>query len=101
MMDEQIEQCYCNFVRLFHYIVRLAYIMTITATELKNNLGHYLDLAATEEILIKKNGRLVARLSSPEPNRVERMQALFGILPSTVTIDEARSIRGEEKWGLS
>lgn len=75
--------------------------MVITATELKNNLGHYLELAGTEEILIKKNGHPVARLTGAEPNRVERMQALFGILPQTVTIDDARAIRGEEKWGLS
>ena len=31
--------------------------MTITATELKNNLGKYLILAATEDIFITKNGR--------------------------------------------
>ena len=30
--------------------------MTITATELKNNLGKYLILAATEYIFITKNG---------------------------------------------
>ena len=30
--------------------------MTITATELKNNLGKYLILAATENIFITKNG---------------------------------------------
>ena len=30
--------------------------MTITATELKNNLGKYLILAATEDIFITKNG---------------------------------------------
>ena len=31
--------------------------MTITATEFKNNLGKYLDLASTEEIFISKNGK--------------------------------------------
>ena len=30
--------------------------MAITATELKNNLGKYLILAATEDIFITKNG---------------------------------------------
>jgi prevent-host-death family protein len=75
--------------------------MTVTATEFKNNLGHYLELAATEDIIIRKNGKPVARLTSPHASRVERMQALFGILPSSVTVDEARTIRGEEKWGLS
>ena len=75
--------------------------MVITATELKNNLGHYLNMAAAEDVVISKNGRPIARLTGPEPSRVQRMQALFGILPSTVTVDEARDIRGEEKWGLS
>ena len=75
--------------------------MVITATELKNNLGHYLNMAATEDVVISKNGRPIARLTGPEPSRAQRMQALFGILPSTVTVDEARDIRGEEKWGLS
>ena len=32
--------------------------MTITATELKKNLGKYLILAATEDIFITKNSHL-------------------------------------------
>lgn len=75
--------------------------MTITATELKNNLGHYLALAATEDVVISKNGKPIARLTSPFSTRSERMQSLFGILPSDVSVEEARAIRGEEKWGLS
>lgn len=75
--------------------------MTITATELKSNLGKYLELAATEDIIVKKNGAPVARLSSPFADRSERMQALFGILPSNTSVDEARAIRNEEKWQLS
>ena len=33
--------------------------MTITATKLKNNLGKYLILAATEDIFITKNGKTI------------------------------------------
>lgn len=36
--------------------------MSITATELKNNLGKYLFLSATEDIYITKNGKVVASL---------------------------------------
>ena len=37
---------------------------TITATEFKKNLGHYLDLSQTkEEVYITKNGSKIARLS--------------------------------------
>ena len=32
--------------------------MSITATELKNNLGKYLLLSATEDIFITKNGKI-------------------------------------------
>lgn len=75
--------------------------MIITATEFKSNLGHYLDLAEEEDVLISKNGKPIAKLTSPHANRPEDMRSLFGILPENVTIDEARSIRAEEKWQLS
>ena len=34
--------------------------MSITATELKNNLGKYLLLSATEDIFITKNGKVLS-----------------------------------------
>ena len=45
--------------------------MSITATELKNNLGKYLLLSATEDIFITKNGKVVAKLTNPYQDRVE------------------------------
>ena len=39
--------------------------MSITATELKSNLGKYLMLAETEDIYITRNGKVVAKLSNP------------------------------------
>ena len=40
--------------------------MTITATELKKNLGKYLELVSNEDICITKNGKVIAVLSMPE-----------------------------------
>ena len=37
-------------------------IMCITVTEFKSNLGKYLELGETTEILIMKNGRVKTRL---------------------------------------
>lgn len=74
--------------------------MVVTATELKSNLGRYLELAEHEDILISKNGRTVAKLSNPNAERGEAMTSLFGILPEHVTTDDARAIRAGEKWGL-
>ena len=44
--------------------------MSITATELKSNLGKYLMLAATEDIFVTKNGKVVAKISNPYQDRV-------------------------------
>lgn len=54
--------------------------MSITATELKNNIGKYLLLSATEDIFITKNGKIVAKLTNPHQDRVEVAKSLFGIL---------------------
>ena len=67
--------------------------MSITATELKSNLGKYLLLAAEEDILITQYGKVVAKLTSPYQDRVKIAESLFGILPQTMTIDEAREER--------
>ena len=67
--------------------------MSITANELKNNLGKYLMLAATEDIFITKNGKVVAKLSNPHQDRVDMAKSLFGILPADITLEEAKTER--------
>ncbi len=67
--------------------------MSITATELKINLGKYLLLAETEDIYITKNGKVVAKLTNPFQDRVDIAKSLFGILPNDVTLEEAREER--------
>lgn len=64
--------------------------MSITASELKSNLGKYLVLAATEDIFITQYGKVVAKLTSPFQDRVNAARSLFGILPQTMTMEEAR-----------
>lgn len=67
--------------------------MSITATELKANLGKYLLLAATEDIFITKNGRTIAKLTSPYQNKLDTIESLFGSIPDTVTFEDAREER--------
>lgn len=67
--------------------------MSVTATELKMNLGKYLLLSATEDIYITKNGKVVAKLSNPNQDRVDIAKSLFGILPDDVTLEESRNER--------
>lgn len=67
--------------------------MSITATELKNNLGKYLVLSATEDVLITKNGKVVAKLTNPYQDRAQTAKSLFGILPIDADVDEAKRER--------
>ncbi len=64
--------------------------MSITATELKNNLGKYLLLSAKEDVFITKNGKVVAKLTNPHQDRVEVAKSLFGILPKDADLNEAK-----------
>ena len=67
--------------------------MAITATELKANLGKYLSLAEKEDIFITQYGKVVAKLTSPFQNRLEIAESLFGSVPATMTLEEAREER--------
>ena len=67
--------------------------MSITATEFKTNLGKYLMLAATEDIFISKNGKIIAKLTNPNQDRVDIAKSLFGSVPSGCTLEEAQKQR--------
>lgn len=70
--------------------------MSITATEFKMNLGKYLLLSQTEDIYITKNGKVVAKLTNPNQDRVDIAKSLFGIIPADVTVEDAREERLSE-----
>jgi antitoxin (DNA-binding transcriptional repressor) of toxin-antitoxin stability system len=83
-----------NVIRTPHTIEsRRCVFMSITATELKMNLGKYLMLAETEDVFITKNGKVIAKLTNPNADRVEMARSLFGVIPADVTVEEARDER--------
>jgi len=57
--------------------------MVVTSTDLKTNLGKYLDLLDTEDIIVTRNGRKVARLIREEEDVLAEVQSLYGILATT------------------
>ncbi|MDY3209326.1 MAG: type II toxin-antitoxin system prevent-host-death family antitoxin [Candidatus Enterosoma sp.] len=67
--------------------------MSITATEFKKNLGKYLLLAETIDIFITRNGKVVAKLTNPNQDRVNRAESLFGILSDGRTLEESKKER--------
>lgn len=70
--------------------------MSITATELKNNLGKYLELALTEDIVVMKNGKAQAVISSPYKTKVEILKSLRGCIPNDRTFEELMDERASE-----
>ena len=70
--------------------------MSVTTVELQANLDKYLLLAATEDVLITQNGKVMAKPSAPFQDRVEIAESLFGVLPQTSTLDEVREERLSE-----
>lgn len=53
--------------------------MIVTATELKTNLGKYLEIARQQDVFITKNGKNIARLTSPSVNKLSVLDSLVGI----------------------
>ena len=68
--------------------------MIITATELKTNLGKYLDIARQQDVFITKNGKNIARLTSPSINKLSVLDSLVGIVSEDSAMDE-ETIRKE------
>ena len=77
----------------------------VTATELKQNFGQYLELARKEKIMITKNGKVVAIMAPPDQGDdfvpVKSVTELFGIIPADadIDIDKARMERLMKKCG--
>ena len=67
--------------------------MSITATELKLNLNKYLLLASEQDIYITQYGKVVAMITSPFQERVDIAKSLFGVIPSNITLEEAKEER--------
>ena len=68
--------------------------MIVTATEFKTNLGKYLEMAKKQDIFITKNGKSIARLTSPTVNKLALLDNLVGVLPQDNAMDEV-AIREE------
>jgi antitoxin (DNA-binding transcriptional repressor) of toxin-antitoxin stability system len=68
--------------------------MVITATELKANLGRYLDAAKREDIFVTRRGKVVAKISNPTVDKVALLDSLVGVAAGVnMTHEEARAER--------
>lgn len=64
--------------------------MTIIVTELRKHLGKYLDLSQSEDVFIKKRGKVIAVFTSNYEEKIALVDSLVGILPKDVKIEEGK-----------
>lgn len=70
--------------------------MQVTATEFKLNMGKYLSMASRHDIFITKNGRRIAKLTNPSPDRVAMLDSLVGIAQGAdISLDDIKKERLE------
>jgi len=68
--------------------------MVVTATKFKASIGHFLDAVSKDEVFITKNGKVVAKLSSPVQDKQALLDSLVGITADNpVSLEEAKRER--------
>ena len=76
--------------------------MQIALSELKTNVGKYVDLAETQDVIITKYGSPVAKIIRYDkepwylkkmPETVTSVEQLFGTLPSDVDLEDVKNER--------
>ena len=68
--------------------------MNVTATEFKSQLGWFLDHATEEDVYISRNGKVVAKLCTPNKTRVDSAKHLLGSIPKDFDVEGAFAERG-------
>ena len=76
--------------------------MQVSLADLKVDVGRYVDLAETEDVIITKHGRPAAKIIRFDkepwyrkviPEKVTSVEQLFGTLPGDVDLDDVRTER--------
>lgn len=76
--------------------------MQISLSDLKINVGKYVDLAETEDVIITKYGKPAAKIIRFDkepwhmkaiPEKITSIEQLFGTLPSDVDLDDIKTER--------
>ena len=76
--------------------------MQIALSELKVNVGKYVELAETQDVIITKYGSPVAKIicfdkepwyMKKMPETITSVEQLFGTLPSDVDLDDIKTER--------
>jgi prevent-host-death family protein len=77
-------------------------LMHVALSDLKVNVGKYVDLAETEDVIITKYGKPAAKIIRYDkepwymkklPETITSVENLFGTLPNDIDLDDVRTER--------
>jgi prevent-host-death family protein len=77
-------------------------LMLVALSDLKVNVGKYVDLANTEDVIITKYGKPAAKIIRYDkepwylkklPEKITSVDSLFGTLPNDIDLDDVRTER--------
>lgn len=63
--------------------------MPVTVADFQENINHYLQLASKQDVFIMQDGKIIAKLTQSQQDRVAVAKSLFGILPQKMNWEEA------------
>ena len=76
--------------------------MQIALSDLKTNVGKYVELAETEDVIITKYGKPTAKIvrfdkepwyNKKIPDKISSVESLFGTIPNDIDLDEIKRER--------
>jgi prevent-host-death family protein len=76
--------------------------MQVALSELKVNVGRYVDLSETEDVIITRYGKPAAKIIRYDkepwylkriPEKVTSIEQLFGTLPDDIDLDDVKAER--------
>jgi len=76
-----------------------ALLMQVTLSDLKVNVGRYVDLADTVDVIITKYGKPAAKIIRYDkepwymkklPEKITSIEYLFGTIPNDIDLDDVR-----------
>ena len=65
----------------------------ISVSELKANAGKYVAMVGEQDVFIAEDGKLIARLTAVQSDKVQAAKALFGLIHGPVDLDAEREER--------
>ena len=68
----------------------------VNVTDFRNNISHYIELSASEDVHVTKNGEVVSILTSPDKEYYQKLVNLCGCLKEYDTGENYKDAIGEE-----